>query len=94
MEIVWRPIALEDLDEAHRYIALENPAAANRIRNAILAAVERLGDYPSLGRPGRVDETRELVVARTPYIVAYAVLDGQLMILSVLHGAREWPERF
>lgn len=94
MEIVWRPIALEDLDEAHRYIALENPAAANRIRNAILAAVERLADHPNVGRPGRVDETRELVVARTPYIVAYAVLDGQLMILSVLHGAREWPERF
>jgi toxin ParE1/3/4 len=94
MEIVWRPIALEDLDEAHRYIAQDNPAAADRIRNAILAAVERLSGHPNLGRPGRVDETRELVVAHTPYIVAYAALDGQLMILSVLHGAREWPERF
>jgi toxin ParE1/3/4 len=55
---------------------------------------QRLADYPNLGRPGRVDETRELVVADTPYIVAYVVLDNQLMILSVLHGAREWPKRF
>lgn len=94
MEIVWRPIALEDLDDAHRYIAQDNPTAANRIRNAILTAVERLADHPNLGRPGRVDETRELVVPRTPFIVAYAVLDEQLMILSVMHGAREWPERF
>jgi toxin ParE1/3/4 len=94
MEIVWRPFALEDLEEAHRYIAQDNPAAADRIRIAIRAAVERLTDYPNLGRPGRVDETRELVVAGTSYIVAYAVLENQIMILSVLHGAREWPERF
>jgi toxin ParE1/3/4 len=94
MEIVWRPIALEDLDEAHRHIAQDNLVAADRIRTAIRAAVERLADYPNLGRPGRVDETRELVVADTPYIVAYVVLDNQLMILSVLHGAREWPRRF
>jgi toxin ParE1/3/4 len=93
MEIVWRRIAVDDLDEAHRYIAKDNPAAANRIRNAIIAAVERLKDNANSGRPGRVDETRELVVPRTPYIVAYAVLHNQLMILSVLHGAREGPER-
>jgi plasmid stabilization system protein ParE len=49
MEIVWRRIAVDDLDEAHRYIAKDNPAAANRIRNAIIAAVERLKDNPQLG---------------------------------------------
>ncbi len=94
MEIVWRPIAPEDLDGAYRYIAQDNPAAAERIRAAIRGAVERLADYPHLGRPGRIAETRELVVAGTPYVVASAVLDDQLMILSVLHGAQKWPERF
>jgi len=94
MEIVWRPIALEDLDGAHRFIANDNPTAAARVRAAIFAAVERLADYPDSGRPGRVDGTRECVIVGTPYIVAYAVLDDRLMILSVLHGAREWPESF
>jgi addiction module RelE/StbE family toxin len=94
MKIIWRPIAIEDLAEARTYITRDNPAAADRVILAIRTAVSRLGNFPHLGRPGRVDRTRELVVAGTPYIVAYAVVGGQVMILSVLHSARKWPESF
>lgn len=94
MAIIWRPIALEDLEEARRFIAQDNPAATARVKSAILAAVERLAVHPHLDRAGRVEETRELVVTGTPYIVAYAVRGDRLMILSVLHGVREWLERF
>ena len=94
MEIIWRAAALDDLEEIRRFIAQDNPSAASRVQAVIRAAVERLADHPSLGRAGSVAGTRELVVARTPYIVAYRVYDNQLRILSVLHGARKWPERF
>ena len=93
MEIIWRRGALRDLEAARRYIAQDNPAAANRMREAIMTAVRRLADHPALGRPGRVENTRELIVAGTPYIVAYTVIGGEIMILSVIHGARRWPER-
>ena len=93
MEIIWRRGALRDLEEARRYIAQDNPVAANRMQSAIMTAVRRLGDHPALGRPGRVENTRELIVAGTPYIVAYTVIEGEIMILSVIHGARRWPER-
>jgi toxin ParE1/3/4 len=43
---------------------------------------------------GRVDATRELVIPRTPYVVAYTIVDEQVMILSVMHGARRWPDHF
>jgi toxin ParE1/3/4 len=94
MEIVWRRVALDDLEAAHRYIAERNPRAASRVHATILASVGRLTDHPNLGRPGRVAGTRELVVPRTPYIVAYATIDEQVMILSVMHSARRWPDRF
>ena len=44
--------------------------------------MDRVMGHRPLGRPGRVAETRELVVIGTPYVVAYAVLDNQLMLLS------------
>ena len=42
----------------------------------------------------RVEGTRELVVPRTPYIVAYTVIGDEVMILSIIHSARRWPDRF
>jgi len=53
MEIIWRRIALNDLEAIRRYIAQENPAAGARIRGTIRNAIERLADHPHLGRPGR-----------------------------------------
>jgi toxin ParE1/3/4 len=94
MEIVWRPSALGDLEETRRYVARETPAAAQRVRAAIMAAVAWLADLPGLGRPRRADDTRELVVSGTPYVVAYTVIGNELMILSVIHGARRWSEHF
>ena len=94
MDIVWRTIALEDLEEARRYIMQDDPEAAERVRTAILSAVEHLAELPHLGKPGRVTDTRERVIPDTPYIVAYTVIDGHVEILSVIHGARRWPEHF
>ena len=94
MEIIWRRVALNDLEEIRRYIAHQNPTAGARIRATIRNAVEQLADHPHLGRPGRVEATRELVIAGTPFMAVYRVLNNRLRILSVIHGARRWPERF
>jgi addiction module RelE/StbE family toxin len=94
MEIIWRRVALNDLEEIRRHIAQENPAAGTRKRAMIRTAVEQLADYRNLGHSGRVDGTRELLIAGTPYIVVYRVLSNRSRILSVIHGARRWPECF
>ena len=94
MEIVWREVALNSLERARAYIAQDNPAAAARVHERILGAVRNLVDMPNMGRPGRIEDTRELVVAGTPYIVAYTVLDNQVSIIAVQHSAQKWPERF
>jgi plasmid stabilization system protein ParE len=60
----------------------------------IRTGVEYLADHPDLGRAGRVRGTRELLIAGTPYIVAYRVVGNRLRILSVIHSARRWPQSF
>jgi toxin ParE1/3/4 len=94
MEIVWRQVALNSLERARAYIAQDNPAAAERVRERIVNAVRDLADMPNMGRPGRVEDTRELVVAGTPYIVVYTVLDNQVAIIAVQNSAQKWPDRF
>jgi len=49
MEIIWRPIALDDLEQARRYIAEHNPRAAERLWNRILRSIELL--YPASAAP-------------------------------------------
>lgn len=91
MRIAWTAPALADLAAARRYIALDNPRAADRQVQRVLAAVAALIRFPEIGRPGRRVGTRELVVNKTPYIVAYRLQADAIVVLRVLHGRRRWP---
>jgi toxin ParE1/3/4 len=93
LEIRWLKRALANLDAEAAFIARENPTAAARVVEAVAATVELLARHPALGRPGRVEGTRELVVPDTPYLVPYRVRDRAVEILRVFHGARKWPKR-
>ena len=93
MQITWHRRARHDLQAVRESITEVNPGAARQVAQRILHAVGLLAEQPSLGRPGRVPETRELVITGTPYIAAYRVVDDMIVILRVLHGARRWPER-
>ncbi len=92
MRVVWLVKALDDLEAIERFIEADNPAAARRAERTIKETVTLLGTHPRLGRPGRVQGSRELVVPGTPYIVAYAANGDQVTILAVIHGARMWPD--
>ena len=87
----WRLHALADLAEIHEWISREQPAAAASVAEPIIGAAELLRVYPRLGRLGRAPSTRELAVARTPYLLIYRDQVEAVTILRVLHGAQNWP---
>ena len=94
MKIVWSESARLDLREIFEYIANENPNAARRLLGEIKKQALILIDNPQIGRAGRVEGTRELVLAGTNYILPYRVKANQVQILAVFHGARKWPDSF
>jgi plasmid stabilization system protein ParE len=75
MNIVIRAQAADDIDEIYAWIAQSNPRAAREMVIRIRDRIARL-EHESLahmGRPGRVEGTRELV--EYPYIIVYRVAD-------------------
>ena len=94
MKLRWTEGAIEDLESAHRHLQGENPKAAWELIATIMSAVERLEQFPHMGRIGRVEGSRELPVTGTPFVVAYRLRGESIQILAVLHAARKWPKRF
>jgi addiction module RelE/StbE family toxin len=92
MRIVWSQTAIANLIDIRKYIERDKPVAARQLAELILEFVERLAEHPHLGHAGREPETRELIVAGTPYISVYRIYRGHLSILAVLHAAQDRPE--
>ena len=92
MIIKWLDNAVHDLQSLRHYIAQDKPSAASRVAKRILSTVNLLLDQPSMGRPGRVSGTRELIVPGLPYLIPYRVKTNCIEILRVLHAAMQWPE--
>ncbi len=94
MRLRWTRAASRDLDLVEEYIGRDTPGAAIDRILEIIRHVSMLAEHPGIGRPGRVESTRELVIAGLPYVVAYVHEGDTVIVLRVLHGAMKWPERF
>lgn len=93
MKVIWTPKARDDLRGISHYIGAFDGHAALALVRRLRAAATHLGEHPETGRAGRVEETRELVVTGTTYILPYRVRDGRVEILAALHASRQWPDR-
>ena len=90
MRLFWTPEALDDRRAIYDYIEADNPSAALDLDELLSEKAARLVDHPGLGRPGRVQGTRELVAHRN-YLLMYDVAGDLVRVLRVLHAARMWP---
>ena len=94
MQVKWTRAASRDLNFVAEYIGRDNPGAAVDTVLKIIQQVGMLAEHSGIGRPGRVEDTRELVVTGLPYVVPYIHERDTVTVLRVLHGAMKWPERF
>ena len=90
MRLLWSDTALRDLTAARDYIARDSATYALAFVERVIAAAERLLDFPRSGRP--VPEADDSAIREVPcqsFRVMYRVRDDAVQILAVVHGARD-----
>lgn len=91
MSIEWTGPAVQDVEDLVAFILQDDPDTAENVAQRVFQAAEQLAALPGLGRPGRVEDTRELIVPRLPYILVYSEADNLVRVLRVLHNRQGWP---
>jgi plasmid stabilization system protein ParE len=92
LKVFIRARAYDDLAGIVQWIAADSPQNARSVAERILTAIElRLALFPSLGRRGRVEGSREWIVAGLPYVIVYQVDDARdvIVVLGIFHGAQQ-----
>jgi toxin ParE1/3/4 len=92
VRIEWSSSAVADLQAITEWDrAGPGYRGGDRIARGIYEAIQSLRTMPYRGRYGRIENTRELVIPRLPYLVVYQISEERLVVLNVLHGAQRWP---
>ena len=91
MQLRWSEEAASDLERITNYLFEETPQHAPALVRAIYKAPLALLTFPHRGRPGKKENTRELVLSPLPYIVVYRIAGDAVHIIRILHGAQKWP---
>ena len=80
--------ARTDLDEIWLHIALDSPANATRLVDAMLRRCELLAEQPGIGRARSEfgSDLRSFAVGR--YLIFYRPIADGIEVVRVVHGAR------
>jgi len=87
-EVTWSPQAIEDLESTKSYVAHDSPHYAGLLVQRLVAAVERLAEFPNSGRivPEFGDPLIREILWRN-YRLVYRLVGSDVEIVTVFHGA-------
>lgn len=91
MKVEWSELARDDLRALQAYIARDSPLVARQFIQRIIAAVDRLRDFPEIGRQvpeAKSPDVRE-VIFRDYRIIYELYRPDRVVIHSVIHGRRD-----
>jgi toxin ParE1/3/4 len=88
------PIAREDVDNALITIAADDPAAANRLLDELLATLDQISRFPLSAPEVMVGNRRVRRYYRVPvrhYNIYYRIVGEKIIAMRVLHERMDAP---
>ena len=92
MNVFWTQNAKRELRAVHDYVAQNSVRYAQGLVDRITRKTQHLAQFPHLGATAPEFENssiRELL--EHPYRIIYRIREDRIEILSVVHGARQFP---
>lgn len=90
MHVRWSAYARSRREEIFDYISPDNHDAALHLDESFSSSARLLESLPNIGRTGRIEGTRELVV-QAHYILVYEVAEDSVEILTIQHTSQHYP---
>ena len=90
MRVLWSAYARTRREEIFDYISSDNADAALHLDESFSRCARLLESHPNIGRTGRIEGTRELVV-QPHYVLVYEVGEDSVEILTIQHTSRRYP---
>ena len=90
MKVLWTDSAVAQLQAIHDYLAQTSPDYALRIVDRLTRRSIQIAVFPNSGRmvpEFERNEIREVIEGR--YRIIYLVEPAQVLVLAVIHGARD-----
>lgn len=87
--MLFRRLAVQDLEAIWRYTGQDSPQAADRQLERFEDAAQRLAEFPRIG--ASKDYLRRGLRSRPvgEYLILYTEIEGGVRISRVLHGRRD-----
>lgn len=90
----FRPQAFDDLNAVLDYIGPLNPTAARRLIDGIERTCFNVAETPLIGRERPEFGASLRGFRHRDYLIFYRPIEGGVLIVRVLHGARRVEDQF
>lgn len=86
--VLWRPSALQDVEDIYTYLVERSPQGAKNVVRQIERDAQRGCLFPYSNRKGFTPNSYEIVMTQYPYIIVYEVRE-QIEIVAVFATATD-----
>jgi addiction module RelE/StbE family toxin len=92
LNVNFTPQARDDLFSIRDWIAEDDARVADQVIARIVQTAMMFGQFPMLGRVGRIAGTREFSVVGLPYMIVYRIeSETEIDVVTVVHTRRKYP---
>ena len=95
MDLLLRPAAAADVEEAFSWYERQRLGLGEQFLESVSVGLREIADYP-LRQAIILRDVRRLLLKRFPYAVFYRVYPGVIVVAACMHGWRDplrWRER-